>query len=139
MSNDQPNGRLVAESSDLGADNFQASAVHLDRAEQLYNIRQRGKLLAAQGQNYDACYLVGLKLIEHLHYDDGRFNMAEDNQVAKALLDMVSWLEADWVKLGPQLEALYRGGDTNDFCKALISLVQAEKNMKAKTLVRSSL
>ena len=64
-------------------------------------IRQRGKLLAAQGQNYDACYLVGLKLTEHLHYDDGRFNM-------------VSWLEADWVKLGPQLEALYRGGDTND-------------------------
>ena len=95
--------------------------------------------MAAQGQNYDACYLVGLKLTEHLHYDDGRFNMAEDNQVAKALLDMVSWLEADWVKLGPQLEALYRGGDTNDFCKALISLVQAEKNMKAKTLVRSSL
>ena len=42
-----------------------------------------------------------LKLTEHLHYDDGRFNM-------------VSWLEADWVKLGPQLEALYRGGDTND-------------------------
>ena len=69
----------------------------MDIDTQFKIIRQRGKLLAAQGQNYDACYLVGLKLTEHLHYDDGRFNMAEDNQVAKALLDMVSWLEADWV------------------------------------------
>ena len=137
-------------------ENFNASAVYLDRAEQMLNkidqrgrltdietqfkiVRQRGKLLAAQGQNYDACYLVGTKVSEHLAYDETRFNMAEDEQVAKALLDMVSWLEADWAQLGPQLEALYRGGDTNDFCKALIALVQAEKNMKAKTLVRSSL
>ena len=73
----------------------------MDIETQFKIVRQRGKLLAAQGQNYEACYLVGLKLTEHLHYDDGRFNMAEDNQVVKALLDMVSWLEADWVKLGP--------------------------------------
>jgi hypothetical protein len=59
--------------------------------------------------------------------------------VSRALLNLVSWLEADWSNIGPYLEALYKGGDRNELCQSLEDLVKAEQDVKDRTLVRASL
>ena len=110
--------------------------------------RQECKLLAQKGEYYEAVKLLGLKISERLrpvyrqgsqNNDNKRFNLNEDEEAAKSMLDMVKWLEADWSNLGGKLEALYLGGDRNEFCQSLEELVKAEQDVKETTLVKYSL
>jgi len=104
-------------------------------------VRQEAKCLAQQGKYYDAVRYLGQKTSERLrpHRPDAKFTQYDDEELSRALLNMVSWLEADWANLGPYLEPMSKGGDGNELCQSLENLVKAEQHMEDRTLVKTSL
>ena len=114
----------------------------LDKDMRYKIIRQEAKCLALQGKYYDAVHLLGRETSERIRFAASGFhrdNKNEDEEVSRALLNLVSWLEADWTNLGPYLEALHTGGSLNVLCQSLEEIVRAEHKIKDRTLIKTSL
>ncbi|CBY37429.1 unnamed protein product, partial [Oikopleura dioica] len=111
----------------------------------IYKIeRQECKRLASLGHYSEAIMRLGHKTSERLQRqaqqaNGPHFSVIEDKEISKSLLNLVNWMEKDWEQVGPELEAMARGGDRNQLCNSLAFLVTAEQKITDRTLVKPSL